>query len=44
MGSNRANSEGNNRLEWANGRTPIEFITGDTPDVSEYIDLEPVIG
>ena len=26
-----------NRFRYSNGRTPIEFITGDTLDVSEYI-------
>jgi hypothetical protein len=23
----------------SNGRTPIEIITGDTPDISEYLDF-----
>ena len=28
-----------NRSRYSNVRTPIECITGDTPDVSEYIDF-----
>ena len=28
-----------NSSRYSNGRTPIECITGDTPDVSEYIDF-----
>ena len=24
---------------YANGRTPIEIITGETPDISEYLDF-----
>ena len=24
---------------YANGRTPVEFITGDTPYISEYLDF-----
>ena len=24
---------------YANGRTPLEFITGETPDISEYLDF-----
>ena len=25
--------------KYANGRTPIEIITGETPDISEYTDF-----
>ena len=24
---------------YASGRTPLEYITGETPDISEYLDL-----
>jgi hypothetical protein len=29
-----------NLSKYADGRTPIEIITGDTPDISEYLDFE----
>ena len=29
---------------YSNSRTPIECITGDTPDVSEYIDFGFYVG
>lgn len=29
-----------NLSKYAAGRTPIEIITGDTPDISEYLDFE----
>ena len=29
-----------NLSKYAEGRTPIEIITGDTPDISEYLDFE----
>ena len=25
---------------YANGRTPLEIVTGETPDISEYTDFE----
>ena len=27
-------------LKYAEGRTPLEIITGETPDISEYLDFE----
>jgi hypothetical protein len=29
-----------NMSKYANGRTPLEIITGDTPDISEYMDFD----
>ena len=29
-----------NMSKYADGRTPLEIITGDTPDISEYIDFD----
>ena len=29
-----------NMSKYANGRTPLEIITGDTPDISEYLDFD----
>ena len=29
---------------YANGRIPIEIVTGDIPDISEYIDFSFLIG
>ena len=33
-----------NSSRYSYGRTPIEYITGDAPDASEYIVLELTIG
>ena len=27
-------------LRYASGRTPLEYITGNTPDISEYLDFK----
>ena len=29
-----------NLLKYAEGRTPLEIVTGKTPDISEYLDFE----
>jgi hypothetical protein len=29
-----------NMSKYADGRTPLEIITGDTPDISEYVDFD----
>jgi hypothetical protein len=29
-----------NLSKYADGRTPMEIITGDTPDISEYLDFD----
>jgi hypothetical protein len=29
-----------NLLKYVEGRTPLEIVTGETPDISEYLDFE----